>query len=118
LAAATGGSWLLTALFRAEYGRLQNVFVILMVSAGFSYLASVLGYALTAARRFYCQLPIFAIALVVTAVMCAWLTPRIGLRGAAIGAAAGSLTQLLGAAWALFSTVGVRTEIRRMQWAA
>jgi O-antigen/teichoic acid export membrane protein len=117
-AAATWGSWLLTVLFRTEYGRFQDVFVILMFSAGLSYLASVLGYALTAARRFYCQLPIFAIALAVTVAVCLWLTPRMGLRGAAIGAAAGSLTQMLGAAWALFSTVGVGTEIRRMQWAA
>jgi O-antigen/teichoic acid export membrane protein len=118
MVAATWGSWLLAALFRAEYGRLQEVFVTLMIAAGLSYLASVFGYALTAARRFYCQLPIFALALVVTAVVCAWLIPRIGLQGAAVGAAAGSLTQMLGAAWALFSTVGVGAQIRRMQWVA
>jgi O-antigen/teichoic acid export membrane protein len=113
VAAATWGSWLLTTLFRAEYGRLQEVFVLLMFSAGLSYLASVLGYALTAARRFYCQLPIFAIALAVSAAVCAWLTPRIGLRGAAIGAVAGSLTQTLGAGWALLSTAGVGIRARQ-----
>jgi len=48
-------------------------------------------------------MPIFATALVVTAGVCAWLIPRTGLRGAAIGAAAGSLVQALGAAWALLA---------------
>jgi O-antigen/teichoic acid export membrane protein len=117
-AASTLGPWLLAVLFRPEYARMQEVFVILMCAAGLSYLASVLGYALTAARRFQCQLPIFATALVVTAVICAWLIPRTGLQGAAIGAAAGSLTQLVGASWALLATAGVRAEMRRMQWAA
>ncbi len=116
--AFTAGGWLLTKLFRPEYGRLQNVFVLLMISAGLSYLASAIGYALTAARQFRPQLPIFAAALLVTTAVCAVLVPRVGLPGAAIGAAAGSLTQTLGAAWALLSTVGVRTGIQRMAWAA
>ena len=114
--AATWGSWLLAALFRAEYGRLQEVFVILMFSAGLSYLASVLGYALTAARRFYCQLPIFASALAITVAVCAWLIPLMGLRGAAIGTVAGSLTQTLAAGWALYSTAGIGVGMRRLQW--
>jgi O-antigen/teichoic acid export membrane protein len=118
VAALTVGPWLLTALFRPEYGRLQGVFVILMISAGLSYLASALGYALTAARQFRPQLPIFVTALFVTTAMCAWLVPQMGLRGAALGAAAGSLTQTCGAAWVFFSTVGVKTEMRPMQLAA
>lgn len=117
-AAATIGGWLLTQFFRPEYERLQDVFLILMIAAGLTCLASVLGYALTAARQFRLQVPIYAAALVVTAAVCAWLTPAMGLRGAAIGTAAGSLTQMLGAAWALLSTVPVRTEIRRMPCAA
>src|SRR6185295_4930667 len=101
-AASTAGGWLLTKLFRPEYGRLQSVFVLLMISAALSYLASALGYALTAARQFRPQLAIFAAALLVTTAVCALLVPRMGLAGAAIGAATGSLTQTLGAAWALF----------------
>jgi O-antigen/teichoic acid export membrane protein len=116
--AATIGEWLLTILFRPEYGHSQDVFLVLMFAAGFSCLASVLGYALTAARQFRCQIPIFTAALVVTAAICVCLTPAMGLLGAAIGTAAGSLTQTIGATWALLSTAGVRTEMRRFQWAA
>lgn len=116
-AAATMGGWLLRQLFRPEYQRWQDVFLILMVAAGVTCLASVLGYALTAARQFRLQVPIYAASLVVTGVICGWLTPAMGLRGAAIGTAAGSLTQLVGTAWALLSTVGVPAEMRRMQYA-
>ena len=116
--ASVAGAWLLGALFRPEYGREQDVLVILMLATGVTCVASMLGYALTAARQFRQQVPIYAASLVITGAICGWLTPSMGLRGAAIGTAAGSLTQLVGAGWALFSTVGVQAEIRRMQYAA
>ena len=116
--ALAAGEWLLAALFRPEYRREQDVFVILMFAAALTSVACMLGYALTAAQQFRPQVLIFAASLVVTTAICGWLTPSMGLRGAAIGTAAGSLAQMLGAGWALLSAMSVRAEIRRMQCAA
>ena len=93
----------------------MNVFVILTISTGLSRLAPVVGYARTAARQFQPELPIFAAALVAATAICAWLVPQIDLLGAAIGAAARSLTETFGAARAFSSAAAVRTEMRRMQ---
>jgi hypothetical protein len=46
--------------------------------------ASILGFALTAARRFAVQLPVFAGSTAACAALCAWLVPAQGLRGAAL----------------------------------
>jgi O-antigen/teichoic acid export membrane protein len=55
-----------------------------MVVAAITYVASFLGYAMTAARYFRIQMPLFALATSVSAIACFWLVPTMGLLGAAL----------------------------------
>jgi O-antigen/teichoic acid export membrane protein len=77
------GPQVLTLLYRPEYARHINVFLILTASAGVAYLVSFVGYGMTAARLFWSQLPISIVATLATAAACWILVPLHGLRGAA-----------------------------------
>ena len=77
------GRPVLDLLYRPEYARNLDVFRILLASAGPAYLASFLGYGLTAARMFWVQLPLSALSTLTVAGLCLWLVPSGGLRGAA-----------------------------------
>ncbi len=81
--AIVGGQPLLTLLYRPEYAQQLDVFVWLMVAAGVSYVASFLGYGITAARDFKSQAIIFAICTAFTVLLSALLIPRYGILGAA-----------------------------------
>ncbi len=80
---ATAGKPALTLLYRPEYAAHLNVFLWLLVAAGIGYLCSFVGYAVTAARYFAIQVPIFVISILVNLGACAVLVPRYGLVGAA-----------------------------------
>jgi hypothetical protein len=54
------------------------------------------GYAVTAARTFQPQAPVFALATVATLAACAWLVPSRGLAGAAWAVGISSAVQLAG----------------------
>ncbi len=71
-------------LYRPEYAD-RGVFIWLMLAAGIGYVGSFLGYGITAARCFQIQTPLFAVVTSATALVCFWLIPSGGLRGAAIG---------------------------------
>jgi hypothetical protein len=60
-----------------------GIFLWLGLAAGISYVASLLGFAMTAARYFRAQLPVFLISTLVTAAGCTLLVPRYQLLGAA-----------------------------------
>ncbi len=77
------GRQVLTLLYRPEYATHLDVFIWIIAAAGIGYLASVFGYAMTAARQFTIQVPIFAFSIAVITVACALLVPDHGLRGAA-----------------------------------
>jgi O-antigen/teichoic acid export membrane protein len=83
-AAALAGGPLLRLLFGPHYAGRAQVLLLLMAAGVPAYAASVLGFALTAARRFAVQLPIFAGANLACAAGCLWLVPAHGLPGAAI----------------------------------
>lgn len=96
IVALAGGRPLLVLLYRAEYAASVSVFIWLAVGAGVGYVASFLGYALTAARYFAVQAPLFAVVAAATG-LAAWiLVPRFGLVGAAWSVIIGCLVNLLG----------------------
>jgi O-antigen/teichoic acid export membrane protein len=83
LAAQLAGPAILGWIYGRDYADQADLFVLLMMAAGVGYMASFFGYAVTAARYFRVQAPVFAIVGLVTAVASAWLVPSGGLCGAA-----------------------------------
>lgn len=96
LLACIAGRGLLSVLFRPEYAERPAVFVCIMAAAGLFYVASALGGALNAARRFRAQPYVYGAALLVNAACCALLVPRSGISGAAWAYFAGCATWLVG----------------------
>ena len=94
--ALLAGKPLVTLLYGSEYAENQQAFLWLMVSACLSYIASCLGYAMTAARRFAAQLPLFAMVTATTGVASFFLIPRLGLSGAAVALGLGAIAQVAG----------------------
>jgi O-antigen/teichoic acid export membrane protein len=82
--AAVAGEPILSLLFGARFSGQGDLLVLLMAAGVPAYAASILGFALTAARRFKVQLPVFAGTTAVCAALCLWLVPTGGLRGAAL----------------------------------
>jgi len=108
VAAALWGRQVLTIMYRPEYAMYPSVFVWLMVAAAVSYVATVLGFGLAAARKFDVQLPVYICAALVTVSACVPLVPRYGLQGAAWALLAGMLTWCAGFALAL--TIALRPQ--------
>jgi O-antigen/teichoic acid export membrane protein len=92
------GRPILLLLYQPEYADSVDVFLWLGVAAGIGYVASLLGYAMTAARYFRAQPPVFVIATLVTAAGCAILIPRYQLSGAAIAMILAAICQAMGSA--------------------
>lgn len=83
--AAVAGRPVLRLLFGPSYEARADVLVWLMAAGVVSYASSFLGFALTAARRFRVQVPLFAATGLACAATCWWLVPGRGLMGAAWG---------------------------------
>jgi O-antigen/teichoic acid export membrane protein len=81
--AALGGGTLLSLLYSPDYAERKTLFVALMAASGMQYMASFLGYGLTAARYFRIQVPLLLTSVVSLAIACYWLIPSQGLMGAA-----------------------------------
>jgi O-antigen/teichoic acid export membrane protein len=92
------GHQILLLIYRPEYAERTSVFLWLGLSSGISYVASLLGYAMTAARYFRAQLPVFLITTVVTAVGCTIFVPQYQLFGAAIAMILAAICQAIGSA--------------------
>ncbi len=108
LAAKVAGRQILTLLYRPEYATHLDAFMWVMCAAAISYVASFLGYGMTAARYFTIQLPLLVVVAASTALASLWLIPSQGLRGAAMALtvsvgvqAAGGLAIVAHALWAL-----------------
>lgn len=111
---ALAGRTLLTVFYSEEYAAAAAVLPIVMAAAAVGYVASALGHALTAARRFSVQVPLLIVVLATTAVACTILVPRFGLSGAAWAGAIGATTQVAGSVFALWwSTRFAWTGARR-----
>ncbi len=89
------GPKLLTIIYRPEYATESRLLVWFMVLAWLGYLGQFMGGAMTSARLFVHQIPLFAMGVLTIAAGSYWLVPRMGLEGAIIAAMAGIVLQLL-----------------------
>lgn len=76
------GKPLVTLMYTPEYAQ-QDIFILIMIAAGLSYVASFLRQSLTAVRRLKIQLVLKAIDVTSLIVFCWILIPVYGMRGAA-----------------------------------
>jgi O-antigen/teichoic acid export membrane protein len=97
------GRWVLGLLFGAEYAAQSTVLLALSAAAGIGFVASLLGYAITAGRRFNQQMPIQIASIAGSSLACVVLIPRCGLLGAALAIGLGFLVQIAGELWVLRS---------------
>jgi len=93
--ALVAGRQILTLLYRSEYAQDVDVFIWLMVAAGIGYVASFLGYGITAARYFRIQIPLSLVVTASSAMAGFWLIPSQGLRGAALSLILSSIIQVV-----------------------
>lgn len=108
------GEPLLQLVFGSRYAARGDVLSWLMAAGLVSYVTSILGYALTAARGFAVQLPVFSAATLLCAAACAWLVPAHGLVGAAYAWGATLLVELVALAALLERALRARvTEATR-----
>ena len=114
------GRPILNLVYGPEYAARIDVAVWMVAAAGISYLASALGYAMTAARSFRPQLPLFAAVTLVTAVASAFWIPRYGLAGAAAVQLVSAGAQLLGSVYLVAAVLRQprATELRRAEMVA
>ena len=91
--AALFGRTFLAVAYSPEYAAHAPVLIWLAVAEGVSFVSTILGYAVTAARRLPEQLPIAGLSLALCAGASHLLVPRYGL---------------VGAAWAVLATEGMR----------
>lgn len=103
--ALVAGAPLLTLIYRPEYATDTDVFVWLMAGAGVLYVASFLGYGMSAARYFKQQAPLFLLVTAATALACLALVPGLGLIGAAYATLIGAAVQLVGSLFVIMQAV-------------
>jgi len=96
LVALIAGREILTTLYSPEYAKHAELFTWLVVPTTTLYVASFLGYGMTAARYFRSQIPLFGLCVITAALGCLWLVPRFGLLGAVWASLAASILQLVG----------------------
>ena len=92
---ALAGGPILALLYTNEYSRMAGVLTVLCAGSALSYVASFLGYGMTALGRYKIQVPIFLGLVLITLLSCYWLTGRYGLMGTAVGMLVGNLGQLI-----------------------
>jgi O-antigen/teichoic acid export membrane protein len=90
------GKEILTVFYTVEFSTHTDVFIWVSIAGALSYLSSIIGYGMTAARYFSIQLPLFAGVAVCSATACYLFIPRAGLIGAGWALLAAALFQLTG----------------------
>src|SRR5262249_28061994 len=88
------GTQMLSLFYSPEYASYAHVMTWLMASAGVTGLASLLNYAITSAKCFKAQVPLFALVAGTNALACSQLVPSSGLIGASMASLAASLVHL------------------------
>jgi len=102
IAASLFGQSILARIFRPEYGQRASVLVPLTIAGMMNFVASGLGFIVTAARSLRPQIPVLIATAAASAGTAAFAVPRYGLYGAADASLAAALIQLLGMAAILF----------------
>jgi O-antigen/teichoic acid export membrane protein len=117
-ALATLGRPLLTLVYGRVYASHVNAAIWVMAAGSVSYVASVFGYGMTAARLFRPQLPLFAVVTLLAAGASLWFVPRYELPGAAGAQLVAAVAQLAGSAAILWwagrresATIAVPAEV-------
>ena len=94
--ALVAGRQILTFFYTPEYAKHLNVFVLYLAAGGAGYVASFLGYGITAARYFKIQTVTLGALSVITLITCAWLVPAYGAEGAGWSALLVAFGNILG----------------------
>jgi len=110
LIALAAGRPLLRFLYTAEYADYAPAFAVVMLSGAVGHAASLLGYAVTAGRRFVAQVPLWIAVALATAVSSALLIPRFGVTGGAWALVASAAMQF--ASYALLYATRVVRPLR------
>jgi O-antigen/teichoic acid export membrane protein len=84
LVAAVAGKRILTLCYSPEYATNRGVFVLLMFSAAFYYVGSILGGGIAIVRRFWTYTLLYSLVPLMALIVAWLLIPRMGLMGAAI----------------------------------
>ena len=92
------GRAILTHLFRPAYAAHTDVLIRLMIAGTITFVASGLGFVMTAARSLRPQIPLMIVTGIASAIASAMFTPRYGLMGAADAALISAAVQLAGTA--------------------
>ncbi|MCS6840428.1 MAG: lipopolysaccharide biosynthesis protein [Roseiflexus sp.] len=90
------GDWVLTLIYRPEYGAYNHIFVLVMIAAGIGYVGWFVGDAMTAVRRLRAQALLFLTMTIATIGACAWFIPLFGLTGAALATMVTAVVQAVG----------------------
>jgi O-antigen/teichoic acid export membrane protein len=88
LVAVLWGRPLLALLYRPDYAEYHGLFILLMVSAGLSYVGSMLGYAITATRIYETFILPYAFVTIGTLAVCWLLIAKWGMSGAGLASCA------------------------------
>lgn len=90
------GRPLLALIYRPEYELYASLLAMMAAVAGVSAVALILGFGVTATRRFRSQLPALGVATLAGFAAAVWLVPKYGLFGAAFALLASSVVLILG----------------------
>ena len=96
ISAAIAGCGVLDKLFGAAYADQPSLLLALSAAAGASFVATLLGYVISAARRGADRLPLEVLAVAATSMASIGLVAKYGLLGAACAAGIGALIQVAG----------------------
>jgi len=105
LVSASAGGRILALLYTNEYSRMAGVLTMLCAGSALSYVASFLGYGMTALQRYRIQVPIFVGVVLITLLSCYFLTRLYGVMGTAAGMLIGNLGQVLMSAAVVWRTI-------------
>jgi O-antigen/teichoic acid export membrane protein len=90
------GEELLVLLYNESFSSYHLILLLIMLGALFLYLSSILGYGITAARKFKIQPILFIFVIVVNAISCIILIPSNSINGAAYTFIITAFTQFVG----------------------
>jgi len=90
------GRPLLSLIYRPEYAQYAPLLAIMVAVAGVSAVGLILGFGVTATRRFRSQVPVIGAATVAGFAVAVGLVPRHGLFGAALALLASAMVLILG----------------------
>lgn len=97
--ALVAGRPVISLLYTPEYADDTVALAILALAGGVTFAASFAGFAMTAARRFRPQVPVFVAVVVASTVASLVLVPAYGLRGAMGAVLVGAAVQLGASLW-------------------